>query len=81
MHIRSLVVGSIAAGAIVSVALAVPFKIVEVPSVANTPLGKRNWKLMFSSTSLKRGSPGVLYIIAFTSVGSSPERYRAAFRA
>jgi hypothetical protein len=40
MRIRSLVVGSIAAGGIAGAALALPFKIVEVPSVANLPVGQ-----------------------------------------
>ena len=40
MRFRSFVVGSIAAGGIAGAALALPFKIVEVPSVANTPVGQ-----------------------------------------
>src|SRR5215831_17090153 len=40
MRIRSFLLGSLAAGAIVSAALAAPFKIVEVPSVGKLPIGQ-----------------------------------------
>jgi len=40
MQLRSLMLGSIAAGTIVAVAYAQPFKIVEVPSVANLPVSE-----------------------------------------
>ena len=40
MRFRSFLIGSIAAGVVVSAALALPFKIVEVPSVANLPVGQ-----------------------------------------
>src|SRR5580692_7581296 len=40
MRFRSFLMGSIAAGAIVGAALAQPFRIVEVASVADTPVGQ-----------------------------------------
>ena len=50
-----------------------------IVDAVRTPLGKRSWKLIVSSTSLNLGSFGVVYSIAETSVGSSPVTYRAAF--
>jgi len=40
MHFRSLLLGSLAAGGIVGVAFAAPFRIVEVASVANLPVSQ-----------------------------------------
>src|SRR5262249_29265797 len=40
MHLRSVLFGSIAAGTIVATALAQPFRIVEVASVANLPVSQ-----------------------------------------